>query len=442
MNSSQIYETVDIGYKKSARCLKNNKLEYYIIPYKKNYLIYFPLKGIISSVNKEFIKNIDNNDNLIMNFFKIIKNRSDAKILEPDDFINRITLELTSVCNLRCIYCYANGGNRPKTMNWKMAKAGIGWAINKCEEKTFSINFYGSGEPLLAFPMMKKSYEYAKEKCDKKSIKLTVQCTTNGTLITEDIAKWFKKVNMKLKISFDGIEELQNKQRPFRDGSQSYPVLKKSIILLNKYKINYATVVCITKDSLFKMSQIVNNLHSLNVKSVVFSRIEETGRCKETGTGSPDFVKFWREYEKASKLAKKYKMMINNNSPYKPGVKTKSGELCDYYCKACGHAFNVTARGFITSCFVVTDKNKSFSDAFFYGKIGGGKVKIDRKKLEYLRNRRVNNMLKCKDCYAKYFCRGGCLLEEGRNTGSVYKVSGTRCSVMKKRFRDSLTSIF
>ncbi len=412
-------------------------MEHFIIPYKDDkYVIYFPLKGMISVVNKAFVKNM--NHDIPKELFKIVSKQNGINITDNFDSAKYITIELTKACNLRCIYCYASGGDDPKYMDWKTAKAGIDYGIKHCKDPKFGINFYGGGEPLLAFPMMKRCYNYAKKKCDKKGIRLKPFCTTNGTLLDEEKAKWFKKNRFWVTISFDGTPELQNKQRPFRDGSKSYDAVKRGIDLLNKYDIKYLVSTCITKDSYKKMPGMVDYLKCLNVKLINTTPIIEEGRCKITGASTPDLKKYDEKIKIMKKFASKIDIKFEEESSFRDINKTDKIKTYDRYC---GRMIVITADGNISSCTFVTDKNDPVSKIFFYGKIVNGKVIVDKKKLEYLRERTINNIPQCKDCFAKYYCLGGCPRETFESTGLIYNPSEKRCEISRKRFKNILVDI-
>jgi len=438
MPDPEIYQIIQIPYKNTAKKRVKDAMEYFVVPYKKKYMIYFPLKGIVSLVNKNFVDKINSDDQLVKEFFNTISNQETVEILEFPEFIKSVMLDLTADCNLNCVYCYARGGDSPKYMDWKTAKAAIDWMVKRPGKDRITIEFHGGGEPTLAFPMIKKCYDYAKKKCDKKKVELVPLIATNGTLLTEDRVRWFKKINMEVMLSFDGTPDIQNKQRPFRNNSPSYNAIKKSIGLLNRYKVPYRVNACITRSSVSKMSDIIKHLHKLGVKKCSMSYNWEWGRCLETGTKVPLFLEFEKESERASKLARKYNIDLLTDK-YR---EMKFTGLRKKRCGATGHSFIVTAHGDITSCLTVLNQDDPASKVFFYGKIKDGKVIINKKKLKYLRGRNLDNMKNCKNCFAKYSCLGICLAETFRSTGCIFKPEKKECLMRKEEFRNFLIDLF
>ena len=150
---------------------------------------------------------------------KKIIHASDIDLEEKmNHYMRMITLQVTQQCNFRCSYCIyseeKNKGQRShsnKTMSWETAKKSIDFLFAHSDKmKEISIGFYG-GEPLLEFGLIKKCVAYAKEKGVGKDILFSM--TTNGSLITNDIAEFIAKENFNLIISLDGPKELHDKSR-------------------------------------------------------------------------------------------------------------------------------------------------------------------------------------------------------------------------------------
>lgn len=127
-----------------------------------------------------------------------------------------MTLQVTQNCNLRCKYCvysgsYSNRVHSNKRMSFETAKSAIDFLYAHSSMTTsIGIGFYG-GEPLLEFDLLKKCVEYAKMKFIGKDLSFTL--TTNATLLTEEIMKFFVKNNFFVTISFDGPQVIQDKNR-------------------------------------------------------------------------------------------------------------------------------------------------------------------------------------------------------------------------------------
>ena len=163
--------------------------------------------------------------------------------------VEKITLQVTQQCNLRCKYCTYSETNvagqrvhSPKVMSWETAKAGVDFLVRHSENAAdVNIGFYG-GEPLLQFNLIKKVVAYAEEELYGKGV--TFSITTNGTIFTDEIIQFFMEHKIFILISLDGPSEMHNANRIFKDGksgtfekieenmkyiSENFPALLKKI---------------------------------------------------------------------------------------------------------------------------------------------------------------------------------------------------------------------
>jgi sulfatase maturation enzyme AslB (radical SAM superfamily) len=70
------------------------------------------------------------------------------------------------------------------------------------------------GEPLLAFPQVKEIVSFF----DGEDISCRVTMMTNGAMITREIAGYLYANHVDIGVSLDGPPDIQNSQRPSKDG--------------------------------------------------------------------------------------------------------------------------------------------------------------------------------------------------------------------------------
>ena len=177
------------------------------------------------------------------------------------------TLCVTHKCNLNCIYCYQKHDNN-STMSLFTAKNIIDTLLFTAEKenKQVEISFIG-GEPLLEFDLIKKIVEYV------KSLTIHVQykffATTNGTILSEEIKKWFSS-NRKiitLGLSLDGDKQTQDYNR-----SNSFDKIDFNFFK-NTWK-NQSVKMTLSSYSLNHLAHDVKFIHSLGF-SIVGSNLAE-----------------------------------------------------------------------------------------------------------------------------------------------------------------------
>ena len=150
--------------------------------------------------------------------------------------VTSIALFVAQTCNLRCVYCYGEGGeySEPGMMDEKTALAAVDWLIdNSLDEPEVQIGFFG-GEPLLNFKLMKKVAAYARQRGAAAGKRVAFSMTTNGTLLNEEIIAFLAAEGINPMISYDGPAEYQDAQRPMASGRGSHARVTANLDKLRK----------------------------------------------------------------------------------------------------------------------------------------------------------------------------------------------------------------
>ena len=173
--------------------------------------------------------------------------------------IEKITLQVTQNCNLRCSYCAYSGNiynqrsHSNKIMPYEVMTKSIDFIMeHSSNSKKINIGFYG-GEPLLEIKNIKKLInEYILPKYSEKNILYSL--TTNGTVFTDENIKFLSDNNFDVLISIDGPKEIHNKNRVFVNGEGSFDVMMENLnYIKEKYpnffnKISFNTVIAPDND--------------------------------------------------------------------------------------------------------------------------------------------------------------------------------------------------
>jgi len=94
------------------------------------------------------------------------------------------------------------------------------------------IRFFG-GEPLMGFAAIREAVQASEEHCMALHTQMpALTISTNGTLINQEVIKFFKRYNFSVTISLDGPQHVNDKQRQFRSGKGTYDIVRKKIDLL------------------------------------------------------------------------------------------------------------------------------------------------------------------------------------------------------------------
>ena len=317
-----------------------------------------------------------------------------------------VTLFPTDGCNLRCRYCYA-GAEKPRhVLPVSAGKAAVRYAADNAVKQgrdCFEIDFHGNGEPMTAFPVVKEVTEYAHQLADSIGLRVWISITTNGVM-REDKLDWLMAYVDDVTLSFDGLEELQNFQRPMADGSASYPAADRTLRRLNDSGKPFAIRTTLTAAGIDKLIPLA--LHVANrYPACELLHIEpawETGRSLQSGEHSPDAELFLRYFLQAEKLLTgRMRLVFSADRPW---------HIDNVACSAPRDNFTVTAEGLVTACYEVCETADPRADRFIYGRYDKEKdcFIIDEAKRAALSLLTVEHMPHCADCFCKYSCCGDC----------------------------------
>jgi uncharacterized protein len=159
-----------------------------------------------------------------------------------DSKLTILQLEVTERCQLRCRYCLYNNtyqsarnhGNRD--MSLSIAYKAIDYFKKHSYKSDMrAVTFYG-GEPLLRFDFVKSCIIYAKSVFLGTTVEFSI--TTNGALITPEIANFFLENNVNVVVSIDGPKDIHDSYRKDIHGNGSFDKAAAGLkILVDAYEV-------------------------------------------------------------------------------------------------------------------------------------------------------------------------------------------------------------
>lgn len=158
--------------------------------------------------------------------------------------LTQAVLQVTQRCNLRCEYCIYSGNYETRThsqkdMPWEVAKKAMDYLIShSADNKAVTLSFYG-GEPLLRFDLIKRCVLYMENHLEGKE--LIFNLTTNGTIMTPEIADFMNQHRVGIMFSLDGPEKMHNQHRKFANSDKgSFHVLMNTLTYFETHFPEYA----------------------------------------------------------------------------------------------------------------------------------------------------------------------------------------------------------
>ena len=354
-----------------------------------------------------------------------------AKVEHPS--IINMALLLTQSCNLRCIYCYGDGGEYGigGSMEEKTAWQAVDWLIEQSGKvKKINIVFFG-GEPFLNFPLMKTVVEYARKRVIELDKKVGFSVTTNATLLDDEKISFIKENNIHIIISIDGPKEIQDMQRPFAGGKGSYDVILPKIKKLLEVLPETRAHAVLVDDS--KTHIIKNALQEIGFSEVSILPASESlfdgEAAKMKRARKLDGVLKEMELEAEAWLHHTKNRDTNSLKNLMSSAQLSEGLLSFLHNKkkqhACGAGIKfvgISCSGDIYLChrFVGMD-NYKLGNVFT--------KEIDREK--YLKPPAAQ-MGECLSCFARYYCAGGCKHDNAGSCSSAFKPSEDMCRFKRR----------
>lgn len=352
--------------------------------------------------------------------------------------VKAMCLNMTHDCNLRCEYCFASQGTyngEIAYMSYETGKKAFDYLVKSSGNRiNLEVDFFG-GEPLMNFETIKKLVDYGRSLEEKYNKHFRFTITTNGVLLDEEKRDYINEVMDNVVLSIDGRKDINDRMRKTVNNKGSYDIIVenfKKLVDKRKDKDYFArgTFTAYNLD----FADDVKHMRDLGFDKIsvepVVAKPEEEYALKEE-----HIEKLKSEYEKLAKLY----IDSNKNDDKKFQFFHFNIELdggpCIYKrsigCGAGTEYVAVTPEGDYYPCHQFVGEKK-----FIIGNVDTGITNTEV--VNMFRNVSVNEKPVCKDCWAKYYCSGGCHAN-AYNFNNDFKVPyNVGCELEKKRIECSI----
>ncbi len=406
-------------------------------PNEKVYVVYAPLGGHISLATRDNVaelvkcadgETVKDSVKRTLAAFQASGNVPVHYLPKSPDELFQIDILCNYTCNFKCIYCYSAKGRSHGEVKFENVKAVVDYLFKsgRRQKNPYIINFSGGGEPLISFPLIKKTVEYIHEVADKTSYRYNIGLVTNGSLITDEIIDYFAAKRVDMAVSFEILSDLQNKERG------SYDKVASNIDMMLEKNYPFGIRTTFTPESVSRMCEMIEEVHRRFPKlhKVVYDVVlapelfESPERLREY------YDTFLTEYYKAKKMAGDYGITLESVA-----VETLS-MIRDRTCEG---KIVLTPSGTISSCARVSSPVESQYENYIYGRVADGEVIFDTEAFsEILNMHNIYSGQECEGCFAKWNCGGGCRLFHDSFSEDFEKV---RCDFVKKALRFELVNV-
>ncbi|EDS76332.1 heme biosynthesis [Clostridium botulinum C str. Eklund] len=355
--------------------------------------------------------------------------------MKSKDFIKALCLNVTHDCNLRCKYCFADEGKyhgARKVMSPEVGKKAIDFVVaHSGPRKNIEVDLFG-GEPLIAIKEIKEIIAYAREqeKIHNKVIRFTM--TTNALLLNDEIMEYMDKEMGNIVLSIDGRKEVNDNTRIRVNGSGTYdsilPKIKEMVDKRDKSKQYYVrgTFTRDNTDFYYDVKHLADlGFKEVSVEPVVLPDEHELSlREEDLPTIFENYDLLYKDMLKRYEEGREFKF-------YHFNIDLQGGPCVYKRISGCGAGHEyiaVTPDGDIYPCHQFVG-NKDFKIGTIYDE--DEKLNFDIAKK--FKEAHIYNKPKCRDCWAKFYCSGGCQANNYNFNGDIHKPYEVGCKMQKKR---------
>ncbi len=346
--------------------------------------------------------------------------------------VKALCLHIAHDCNLKCQYCFAEEGEyhgRRALMSFEVGKKALDFLVaNSGQRVNLEVDFFG-GEPLMNWQVVKDLVAYGRslEKPYNKKFRFTL--TTNGVLLNDDVIAFANQEMANIVLSVDGRKEVHDRMRPMAGGQGSYDLVipKFRKVAESRNQTNYyvrGTFTHFNKDFAADVCHLADlGFKQISVEPVVAPKQEPYALVEE------DLAEVLAEYDKlAAEMIKRHKEGKAFNF-FHFMIDLKGGPCVYKRLSGCGSGTEylaVTPWGDFYPCHQFVGQEE-----FLMGNVDEGITNTGIR--EEFKTCNVYSKEKCKRCFAKFYCSGGCAANSYNFHRSIHDAYDLGCELQRKR---------
>ena len=346
--------------------------------------------------------------------------------------LKSMCLNIAHDCNLRCEYCFAAKGDFGRgrmLMPFEVGRKAIDFLVEKSEGRhNLEVDFFG-GEPLMNFDVVKQIVAYARgiEKEHNKNFRFTI--TTNGILLTDDKIDYINKEMSNCVLSIDGRKTVNDLLRVRVDGSGSYDAIvpKFQKLVASRGDKDYYARGTFTKHNL-DFTEDVLHMADLGFEQISVEPVVSDEKL-DYSIKEEDLPRVFEEYDRLSKVIIERRKAGKGFNFFHFMIDLNQGPCAIKRLRgcSCGNEYiAVTPEGDIFPCHQFVG-----DDSFKMGNVLDGTFDESIKHTFALAN--IYSKPECKNCWAKFYCSGGCNANNQQYEGDIHKAHKISCDLEKKR---------
>lgn len=346
--------------------------------------------------------------------------------------VKALCLHIAHDCNLACRYCFAGEGEYKgdrSLMSYEVGKKALDFLVaNSGNRRNLEVDFFG-GEPLLNWEVVKKLVAYGRQIEQTKDKHFRFTLTTNGVLLNDEIIAFVNKEMDNIVLSIDGRKDVHNHMRPFKNGTGSYDLIldKFKQVAETRKQTKYYVRGTFTHHNLDFVEDVLHladeGFTQISVEPVVADPAEPYAIRTE------DIPKICEGYDRLAKEMLKRRKEGRGFQFFHYMIDLSGGPCVYKRLSGCGSGTEylaVTPWGDLYPCHQFVGEEE-----FCLGNVDEGIVNPAQRDTFKLCN--VYAKEECRNCFAKFYCSGGCAANAYHCHGDINKPYEIGCELQRKR---------
>lgn len=352
--------------------------------------------------------------------------------IEDRPIVKALCINIAHDCNLRCQYCFAGQGGYGQwrmLMSFDVARRAVDFLIaHSGPREHCELDFFG-GEPLMNWHVVQQTIDYVHKQEKKHHKKIKMSLTTNGMLLDKEKVKYLTDNHISLILSLDGRKEMHDRMRPGVHGEGTYDEILKNLqyCVANRKGEEYYVRGTFTRYNMDFTTDVEDMIDKGFPAVSMEPVVGEDGA--DYSIKEEDLPRVKAEYDRLANL------FIKREEEGRPffffhfNMDLWKGPCLPKRLRGCGAGHEYLA---------VVPNGDIYPCHQFVGREGYviGNVYEGLKNMKMMHDFRMNHVFSkpdCINCWAKFFCSGGCHANNEAYGGNIHKPFHITCEIQKKR---------
>jgi len=367
-------------------------------------------------------------------------------VLSTGRYLGAIQISSSNACNYACSYCFADASdhrsklresisNGAKNISFDLAAQAIRQVLRVARghgRDRIAVKFLGR-EPLVNWKVIYQLFQ------EFDSGEVVWAITTNGSLITAEIARALKEHGVLTIVSLDGPPQANDSLRVLKSGGGTYHATETGISLLAEAGVRFGISSVISRNTdMDAMKAFIVHLSDLGAAELELTLAMQTSLYQIQSSRDPDLI--------ADKLCDLYKygenrLFIHGDwidpyyrilSTHKSRHEKEVNQPMGAACTATSHQISLEPTGDLFPCRAMSTH---------YGNVADLDAALNSAAYSSVAMRTFLNVPACHGCDLEGFCQGTCLGSAEEESGDIYKPPSAYCEIYRATTRRLLEHV-